>query len=284
MRRTVAVVECGVVKAGADPCGWPISRRRDLAAQGLCLQPVKALDIRIINLERSPDRRDSARRQLAGLGLAATLSTAVDGATSDLDRYTPFLSPVNHFVRRPLTRGEVGCFASHYRLWQECVAAGSPMLVLEDDFLIVPEARGVIDRLPEILRRFRYVRLSGILPRASRTVATLPDSRSVVLFSKGPLGTVAYALTPEAASRLLARAVTWREPVDNYIDSFWIHGILPFGVVPYPVQFPPGGSLIERSRFDRGNRLVRFSRQLVRSAQTIRRLAFKASPAWRAAA
>lgn len=251
---------------------------------GLAVHVDKALDIRIINLERSPDRRESAQRQIAGLGLTATLSTAVDGATVDLDRYRHFLPAVNHFVRRPLTSGEIGCFASHYRLWQECVATGGPMLVLEDDFLVMPEARGVIDRLPEILRRFRYVRLSGILPRASRKVATLPDGRAVALFSKGPLGTVAYALTPEAAARLLAHAATWREPVDNYIDSFWIHGILPFAIVPYPVQFPRGGSLIEPSRFDRGSRLARFSQRLVRTAQTIRRLRFKATPAWRAVA
>lgn len=244
----------------------------------------RALDIRIINLERSPDRRQSAQRQLAELGLVATLSTAVDGATINLDDYRSFLPPVNHLVCRPLTRGEIGCFASHYGLWQECVAAAKPMLVLEDDFLVDPEARGVIDQLPEILQRFRYVRLSGILPRASRNVATLPGSHSIALLSKGPLGTVAYALTPEAASRLLAHAGTWREPVDKYVDSFWIHGVLPFGILPYPVQFPRGGSLIERSRFDRGSRLMRFSQQLVRSAQTIRRLAFKATPAWRAAA
>ena len=221
---------------------------------------------------------------MAGLGLSATLSRAVDGATGELDRYRPFLPAVNLFVRRPLTGGEIGCFASHHRLWQECVAAAAPMLIVEDDFLVGPEARGVIDRLPEILRRFRYVRLSGILPRAYRKVATLPDGRSVALFAKGPLGTGAYALTPEAASRLLAHAVTWREPVDNYIDSFWIHGILPFGILPYPVRFSHDDSLIEPSRFDRGSRLVRFSRQLVRSTHTIRRLAFKASPAWRAAA
>lgn len=242
------------------------------------------MEIRIINLARSADRRESALRQMAGLGLAATLSAAVDGATGDADRYRSFLPPVNRLVRRPLTRGEVGCFASHYVLWQECIASGRPLLIMEDDFLVDPDARGVIDRLPELLRRFRYVRLSGILPRASRRVAELPGGRSVELFSKGPQGTVAYALTPHAAGLLLAHAATWREPVDNYVDAFWIHGVLPFGIVPYPVRFPDAGSLIERSRFDRGGRLERLSRQIVRTTQTMRRLAFKARSAWRSAA
>lgn len=242
------------------------------------------MDIRIINLERSPDRRESALRQLADLGLEATISTAVDGATADLERYRPFLRSSNRFLRRPLTPGEIGCFASHHRLWQECVTTDRPLLVLEDDFLVAPEARRIIDRLPDIVRRYRYVRLAGSLPRRSRAVEPLPDGRAVELLAKGPHGTVAYALTPEAATLLLVHAATWREPVDHYVDSFWIHGLLPFCIAPYPVGCPRGGSLIEPSRFDRGGGLERLTRQIVRIPRTARRLAFQASPAWREAA
>lgn len=244
----------------------------------------RAMDIRIINLERSPDRRATALRQIAHLGLGASISPAVDGATADLDRYRPFLPAPNRFLRQPLSPGEIGCFASHHRLWQECVAADRPLLVLEDDFLLAPEARGVIDRLPDIVRRFRYVRLAASLPRASRPVERLPDGRSVSLLAKGPHGTVAYALTPEAAALLLVHATTWREPVDHFVDSFWIHGLLPFCITPCPVGCPRGGSLIEPSRFDRGRGLERLTRRLVRLPRTVRRLAYQASPAWRAAA
>ena len=102
-------------------------------------------------------------------------------------------------------------------------------------------------------------------------------------FDKGPQGTVAYALTSGAAATLLEHASTWREPVDNYIDSFWVHGLLPIGVIPYPVGCPRGGSLIEAARFDRGCGIERFTRRAARTTQTLRRLAFKMSPAWRAA-
>ena len=37
---------------------------------------------------------------------------------------------------RTLTWGEVGCFLSHYRLWEKCVDADEPILVLEDDAII----------------------------------------------------------------------------------------------------------------------------------------------------
>lgn len=242
------------------------------------------MDIRIINLERSADRRESALRQVAELGLFASISTAVDGATTDLDRYRPFLPVANRFLRQPLTPGEIGCFASHHRLWRECVAADRPLLVLEDDFRFAPGARGVIDRLPDIVRRFRYVRLAGSVPRARRPVEPLSDGRSVSLLTTGPHGTVAYALTPEAAALLLVNATTWWEPVDHYVDSFWIHGLLPFCIAPYPVGCPRGGSLIESSRFDRGGGLARLTRRIVRVPRTIRRLAFQAGPAWRAAA
>lgn len=241
------------------------------------------MDIRIINLERSADRRESARRQIASLGITASFSTGVDGAAIDPGRYRAFLPPANRFFRRPLTPGEIGCFASHYRLWQECVAAGRPMLILEDDFRMESDVPAVIDLLPALLNRHRCVRLAGLLPRKSRKIATLPGGRSVVLFDKGPQGAGAYALAPAAAAILLAHAATWHEPVDNYMDSFWIHGLLPIGVTPYPVFFVRGGSLIEASRFDRGAGLVRYTRRAARIPQTARRLAFKMGPAWRSA-
>lgn len=242
------------------------------------------MDIRIINLERSADRRESARRQIASLGITASFSTGVDGAAIDAARYRAFLPPTNRFVRRPLTPGEVGCFASHYQLWQECVAAGRPMLILEDDFRLQSDVPAIIDLLPGLLKRHRYVRIAGLLPRSSRKIATLPGGRSVVLFDKGPQGTGGYALVPEAAAILLANASTWQEPVDNFVDSFWVHGLLPYGILPYPVGFPRGGSLIEASRFDRSKRLEHFTRRVVRVGQTIRRMAFKRNPAWRSAA
>jgi len=242
------------------------------------------LDIRIINLERSPDRRESALRQIAALGLTASISTAVDGATADLDRYRRFVPALSSFLERPLTRGEIGCFASHYRLWEECIATDRPLLILEDDCLLSADARGIIDRLPDLVRRFRYLRLAGSIPRETKSVERLPGGRAVGLLDKGPHGTVAYALTPEAAALLLVHADRWHEPVDLYVDSFWIHGLLPYCIAPYPVSCPRGGSLIEASRFDRDRGLVKLSRQLVRIPRTLRRLAFQASPAWRAAA
>lgn len=241
------------------------------------------MDIRVINLERSTDRRQVAQRQLDALGLAARFSPAVDGKSLGADSYRNFLPRHNPLIRRPLTPGEIGCFASHYRLWQECIDADKPMLVLEDDFILEPKAIEVIDMLPQLLDRHRYVRLGGILPRSSRTITSLPGGRSVVRFDKGPQGTVAYALTPVAAATLLEHAATWREPVDNYIDSFWVHGLLPIGVVPYPVGFPRGGSLIEAVRFDRGRGIEKVTRKAVRTVQTVRRVAFTMSPAWRSA-
>ena len=39
-------------------------------------------------------------------------------------------------LKRTLTKGEVGCFISHWRLWEECVQKGEPILVLEDDAVL----------------------------------------------------------------------------------------------------------------------------------------------------
>ncbi|MBY0245798.1 MAG: hypothetical protein K2Q03_10115 [Sphingobacteriaceae bacterium] len=48
-------------------------------------------------------------------------------------------------------------------------------------------------------------------------------------------GTQGYALTPVAAIKLLMNAAQWLEPVDDYIDKSWKHGIPSYCLVPYIV-------------------------------------------------
>lgn len=35
-------------------------------------------------------------------------------------------------------RGELGCYASHYLMWQKCVEINEPIIILEDDIKISP--------------------------------------------------------------------------------------------------------------------------------------------------
>jgi glycosyl transferase family 25 len=240
------------------------------------------LDIRVINLDRAPDRRENVETQFRKQDLAWTFFSAVDGQNHDLSPYRRFLD-VNPYLYRPLLSGEIGCFASHYRLWEECVATQTPLLIFEDDCILDDDIKEVAAALPGLLETHPYIRLAGHIPRRGSVLRKLATGRSLARLNRGPHGTVAYAIAPAAAERLIRHADLWNRPVDNYIDTFWLHGVLPIAVQPYPVRPGRFPSMVFAGRPTlryAQRRVHRVSRSLYRKTQTIRRWLLKLTPAW----
>ena len=43
---------------------------------------------------------------------------------------------IDPILKTPLTKGEVGCFLSHWHLWNKCIEKNEPIIVLEDDAIL----------------------------------------------------------------------------------------------------------------------------------------------------
>ncbi|KAL7673638.1 hypothetical protein ACOME3_008491 [Neoechinorhynchus agilis] len=93
----------------------------------------------VINLDRRPDRRNRTKETLDLYGLPAEFVSATDGIKlkqQDLDAQgisvvKTFVDPYN---RRPVNMGEVACFLSHYRIWENAEENKyATIMVLEDD-------------------------------------------------------------------------------------------------------------------------------------------------------
>ncbi|KAG7227142.1 hypothetical protein INR49_013940 [Caranx melampygus] len=104
-------------------------------------------EIFLINLKRRSDRRERMLSSLAVLGIIATLTEAVDGKALNssqlqamgIDMLPGYKDP---YSDRVLTRGEIGCFLSHYNIWKQVVREGlQQVLVLEDDVRFEPRFR-----------------------------------------------------------------------------------------------------------------------------------------------
>ena len=94
-----------------------------------------------INLERNPERRESARAEFEREGLDVTFFRATDGKAE---------APEKLFI----TKSEWGCAESHIRVWRDMVENGHEMaLVFEDDITLVPnftsKLQEVMSELPE---------------------------------------------------------------------------------------------------------------------------------------
>lgn len=93
----------------------------------------------MINLKRRPDRLNKMESNFMEMGLQVELLEAVDGKelteTSIKEMGVQFLEGyADPYHNRPMTMGEIGCFLSHHRIWEEMVKRDQKeVLILEDD-------------------------------------------------------------------------------------------------------------------------------------------------------
>lgn len=108
--------------------------------------------------------------------------------------------------------GEMGCFDSHYRLWQKCVELNEPIMVFEDDVTFTRPYFPV--EFDEVL-----ITVFGNLTKAGKYMHYLEnpegDPRAEGYWQSSMPGTPGYAIKPEGAKKLLEMySNTWL-PSDN---------------------------------------------------------------------
>ena len=167
-------------------------------------------------------------RQLAPLGL--------NWSFLDAHRHAPPDLPVGQMIDRELTQGELGCFGSHYAAWQWFLGQSEAdfLVVLEDDTVIDPDFFLDIDGWARELGPVDMVRLYGHQSRRWSRVARIRNKR-LVRYLEAPTGTQAYILTRRGAARLVRAIKRIDRPIDDELNRFWVHGVLPLALFPYPV-------------------------------------------------
>uniref|UniRef100_A0A8C3AL53 procollagen galactosyltransferase n=1 Tax=Cyclopterus lumpus TaxID=8103 RepID=A0A8C3AL53_CYCLU len=100
---------------------------------------VACVQVFMINLQRRTDRRERMMSALDKQGITCKVIAAVDGkATNISEIHTMGIHMLpgynDPYHGRPLTKGELGCFLSHYNIWKEIVERRlETSLVIEDD-------------------------------------------------------------------------------------------------------------------------------------------------------
>jgi glycosyl transferase family 25 len=185
----------------------------------------------VINLNRKPERYDNFLRLNAATKIAFERFEASDGALFSREDVvgTKLVAPGAQF-----TPGAVGCAASHFRIWQQTVEAGTPALVFEDDAILRNDIRERLDVLLPALANWDYIAL-GYNTDVVLELEWAPGMRAMMVFQpKYPndeyaavfqvtraqvaairlnicFGTPGYVVSPAGARKLLQLCF----PMDN---------------------------------------------------------------------
>lgn len=157
---------------------------------------------------------------------------------------------------RALTRGEIGCYASHFSIWEDIVARGvAQAIVLEDDTIVDWAYLARLAQTDLAAHGFDYLRLYAKRPTFQRTVTKdfLQHSRTVVELIGLAYGTQGYCITQAGARAFAAECDTIRRPIDDAMDRSWAHGIRNLALFPAPILEATVPSAIGAMRFGEKN-------------------------------
>ena len=226
------------------------------------------VDVFVINLKRSEERKLRMENLLAPLGLKYTFIEAVDGRALSSEEIADAQHRGRGITekwpqREALTAGEIGCALSHLKAYRRIVDENLDYAcILEDDLCIdhTRILRSLLDtNTLSILNRkrgFDFVYLSLTLPpNGSRWQNFFPNVAPVDWYSawwgkirmgtgfclckpcNAPLwGTVGYIVNKRACEIFLQEGVPVRRPADHLTSCAELFGIRQYLVNPLPIS------------------------------------------------
>lgn len=188
-------------------------------------------EIFMVNLKRRKDRRDRMLRTLYEQDIDVKIADAVDGKalnTSHLKALHIEMLPGYHdpYSGRILTRGEIGCFLSHYNIWKEVVDQGlKKVLVLEDDNRFKPHFRRKIAKLMEDIEQ-NQLDWDLIYIGRKRMQVQQPEKSVLGIMNLVEADysywTLAYIISQQGAKKLLAAEPLGKMlPVDEFLPIMY---------------------------------------------------------------
>lgn len=167
------------------------------------------MKVKVINLPQREDRRnwflETNKDALADFDWGFAEAVNGENLTHEVLKKMGFDTDKNWrdpLLKRTLTKGEVGCFLSHYRIWEECADDNETYLILEDDVrLKEPPKEEWLDG------DLTYLAHKEMLPEG------VVGNRVCYAY-----WCAAYILTPQAATALLDTDIDENIiPVDEFI-------------------------------------------------------------------
>jgi len=261
-----------ICRIGAAP-----SRRERAAMFQNPISPPKFPPVVVISLVDSDVRRAHMIEQLAAADVPFQFFDAkrISDYPSTYDASERLRIYGNH-----LTLGEVGCYDSHYRVWEALANSNDDIwCVLEDDIELTPGFSQCLASTLSVTVPWGIMRLKEGGAAGAWRVGQLPGGGILRDHRKQPGGAHAYLIRRAAALVLLAYARRTIHPVDDMLNRNWEHGIDMISMTPDIVldRGDDFGTTIVGRHKVRRNPWQKLKREFHRGRDSLRRYA----AAWR---
>lgn len=243
-------------------------------------------DIAVISLTSAARRRHRIQQQLWSMNLPFRFFDALTTRQGPQHWFTDYdRTAYRMHARREATAGEIGCYASHLALWQQCVATGRPIAVLEDDALLAPEFPAALRAAFRLVQPCGFIRLEAnkqpahpLLPARDQSIAQV-DGFDLRYLNRVARCTTAYIISPETAHCLIAHSDTLKAPVDRFIQLTWLHRQALFMLAPPVAEQEGFSSGLDNQRRGNGQRqhnppTMRLQRGLFKAGTSLQRWYF----------
>ena len=235
------------------------------------------LDVYVINLSTSTERWETTSNRLTELGITHERFDAVDGRKEPHSLFARYDDKLREkYRRKPLSGGELGCFASHFLLWKKCIELNKPIVVLEDDLIINESLIDALKIAAEQIRTLQYLRLAATYPKPK----TFKKIKSLGQFDlidhiRGPSGTLGYVISPDASAALIKHAEKWFIAVDDYMDRYWWHGVDCYSLMPFPIEVAGNESDIVRVKKEPQSLWLKLRKEVYGLVENLRKCLYR---------
>ncbi len=181
----------------------------------------------LINLDKDTDRLKFFNANFEHLGIAVERISATDGRVFSEEDYKNFMQTRPRDYNRTQTknwlRGQMGCFLSHYAVWQKIAAGSEPFCaVFEDDIHISNYLGKILNDHSWIPSNVDIIRLETSTNRIRLT--SQPTLTHIGRKLYGVKSTSwcagAYIINRNTAQKLVDLAEKYHEPADVILYNF----------------------------------------------------------------
>ena len=187
----------------------------------------------VISLKRSTDRRARITKTLGDANIEFEFFDAIDASMPNF-KYSERRAPKQTKLRfgYQLLESELACFASHFSLWEKCTALNEPLLILEDNCDISPLFSEKQALFEQLVNKYHFIKLFSMFKKKYTPIEKIDSTSEIVYYHERTCGIQSYLISPYAAKQFIKNASRFIDPVDNYMEKPWRHGISTYSFKP----------------------------------------------------